>query len=63
MKDYEYEDGHGWFPSEDLCLSCGDDHYRASNVPGVCVECVYGGDLGSSDEVDTSSFGYSLRSV
>lgn len=61
MKDRDYDDG-GWFDEDDLCLGCGEDHFRESRIPGLCVECasIPSGDM-DSEVAGWTDHGISLR--
>jgi hypothetical protein len=32
-------DDEGLDIDDDMCLDCGQEHYRASDVPGLCTGC------------------------
>lgn len=50
-----WDDDGGWLDDEDdSCLCCGEYHFKASRVPGLCVDCAAGG-TDTRDDIETDA--------
>lgn len=62
MKDFFDDEDGGRFTDVDLCLGCGDHHFRESRVAGICVSCMTG-DFDDASTEERLGSGGSFSSV